>query len=184
MAIGSPSSQHINWKWGKVKHRRPDNSAAVWHISASHVCITALSSVIAGWAGSGDRRRQGGGGGGMADGCEWAVAACFCFTKHSNNVHIINRYLGPFNLIWDFLRPRTSSGEKDTQPTLESIAFFSSKKKKKPSCTRSNSSVAFTGLDLTAGEVWKGMNCSYKIYNGVAVTTVACQIWVQEQHSK
>lgn len=54
MAIGSPSSQCINWKWGKVKHRRPDNSAAVWHISASYVCITALSSVIAGWAGSGD----------------------------------------------------------------------------------------------------------------------------------
>lgn len=54
MAIGSPSSQCDDWKWGKVKHRRPDDSAALWHISASYVCITALSSVIAGWPRSGE----------------------------------------------------------------------------------------------------------------------------------
>lgn len=109
MAIGSPSSQCINWKWGKVKHRRPDNSAAVWHISASCVCITALSSVIAGWPGSGDMGSGGGGGG--TDGRGWAVAAHFCFTKHSNNVHIRDRYLGPFDSIWDFQNEQ--QGKKD-----------------------------------------------------------------------
>lgn len=43
-----------------------------------------------------DESGEGGIGGGAADG---AVAAHFCFTKHSNNVHIRDRYLGPFDLI-------------------------------------------------------------------------------------
>lgn len=35
--------------------------------------------------------------GGVADICGWAVAAHFCFTKHSNNVHTKDHYLGPFD---------------------------------------------------------------------------------------
>lgn len=33
----------------------------------------------------------------MADSCGWAAAAHFCFTKHSNNVHTKDHYLGPFD---------------------------------------------------------------------------------------
>ena len=129
MAIGSPSSQCINWKWGKVKHRRPDNSAAVWHISASYVCITALSSVIAGWAGSGDTRRRGdkgrgrlgGGGGGQT-----AAEAHFCFTKHPNNVHIRDRYLGPFDLMWNVQTSNEQQGKhRQTQRHFDHRRVYS-----------------------------------------------------------
>lgn len=52
MAMWSPFSVCIKWKWEKVKHRRPDKSIAVWHISAHYVCIAPLNSVIAGQAGA------------------------------------------------------------------------------------------------------------------------------------